>query len=511
MIVAPWVPSAGGLISVWARRDAGCVVPSPLLECRDMSFELLDRFIEAMLATSKVPGAAVAVVLEGQVAFSKAYGRLNVEDDRPMSVTTRYPIGSTTKAINATLLGTLVQEGQLGWDVGVRNYLPTFELGDPWITASTTVRDLVTMRTGLPRHDWVWFDSELSGSALINRVRYLELSCGFRERFQYNNLTTAVAGHVAEVVTGRTWADLVREQIVEPLEMSSTTFSRPPDDVTEGHRESPDRLLRVTKRLRFDAVAPAGGVIHSTIADMAKWVAFNLGRAGRASSIVSSEILSHIHSPQIAAGDDRTAPTRHAAYGLGWFIDTYNGCERISHGGYHNDVDSHVSIFPNQGIGLVTFTNFGPLRLARTISEHAFDLLVGRPCAESPDQVLGRYENNIASVCDRRNAVPRVAGTTPSHAVKEYVGLFDNRGYGELSLSGSDGELVMHRYTTTIPLTHWHYDAWIPSDHGKFGIDEPNAFDGTNPILFESNASGKISALSVKLEPSVKPIHFQRV
>jgi len=72
----------------------------------------------------------------------------------------------------------LVDEGRLAWDEPVQTYLPQFRLQDPQISAQVTVRDLITMRTGLPRHDWLWMESPFSRVELVERLRYLESSAG---------------------------------------------------------------------------------------------------------------------------------------------------------------------------------------------------------------------------------------------------------------------------------------------------------------------------------------------
>src|SRR6266852_5819442 len=105
-----------------------------------------------------------------------------------MDADTIYPIASTTKSINATLLGMLVDEGKLSWDALIQYYLPSFRLKDPLASQQVTLRDLLTMRTGLPRHDWLWMENPIDRASLARRLQYLDASAGFRERFQYSNL-----------------------------------------------------------------------------------------------------------------------------------------------------------------------------------------------------------------------------------------------------------------------------------------------------------------------------------
>lgn len=84
-----------------------------------------------------------------------------------MTSLTRYPIASTTKAMNATLLGMRVDEGKLKWDAPVQDYLPSFRLHDRALSHLVTIRDLVAMRTGLPAHDFVWLENAITRADLV--------------------------------------------------------------------------------------------------------------------------------------------------------------------------------------------------------------------------------------------------------------------------------------------------------------------------------------------------------
>jgi CubicO group peptidase (beta-lactamase class C family) len=240
-------------------------------------FATLDALIEPMLQAARIPGAAIAIVAGGETGFSRGYGYRDLAAKLPMTSRTLYPIGSTTKAINATVLGMLVDEGLLAWDAPVQNYLPQLRMRDAAVSAQVTLRDLIVMRTGLPRHDWVWTENSVRRAELAERLRHLESSAGFRERFQYNNMTVTIAGHVAELVTGQSWNDLVRQHLLEPLDMNVTRFTLPSDgEATRDrpcpkstrHRSSPaliSRHRRPTRPMRW-----AGSSIPTMVASASR-------------------------------------------------------------------------------------------------------------------------------------------------------------------------------------------------------------------------------------------------
>ena len=477
------------------------------------TIDKLDAIIDPMLSAARIPGAAIAVVAGGKTVFAKGYGYRDLEAKLPVTPDTVYPIASTTKGINATLLGMLVDEGRLAWDTPVQNYLPRFRIGDALMSSQITVRDLLLMRTGLPRHDWIRIENPISRAELVDQLQYLELSAGFRERFQYNNLTMTTAGHIAEIVTGQSWEDLVQQRILAPLGMSNTGFTVPTtDDVSLSYHENGRRELILTKRLLGDVIAPAGGSIHSTVEDMARWILLNLhGGKTTDRQLITTQTLAEIHSPQFVTSMDQGAPTPNAAYGLGWFVDTYHGRVRVSHGGDLHDVNSNVMLFPEEGIGIVSFINFGRPQLTSLINEYAFDMIRDLKPAQTLEETLARYEKRIEDTRQRVASARRVENTSPSHSLNDYAGVYRNPGYGKIEIHRRAQELIFQRNDLILPLQHWHYDAWVAKDNDIFAIDYPHAFDRASRILFETSADGEIAAVSIQLEIAVAPIRFEKL
>ena len=192
-----------------------------------------DEFMSAAMREFKVPGAAVAVVKDGKIILAKGYGYRDVARQLPMTGATIFPIASITKSFTVTALGTLVDQGRLDWDKPVREYLPGFRMYDPVMTEQLTTRDMVTHRSGLPRHDLIWYSSSLSREELVARLRYLEPNKPIREKFQYNNLMFVTAGYLGGRILGSNWEELVRKRVLEPLGMINTKFSS--DEARKSH------------------------------------------------------------------------------------------------------------------------------------------------------------------------------------------------------------------------------------------------------------------------------------
>ncbi|MFW6148069.1 MAG: serine hydrolase domain-containing protein, partial [Thermodesulfobacteriota bacterium] len=139
-----------------------------------VDFNGFDEFVTEAMKEWKVPGLAVSIVKDGEVIYSKGFGYRDKEKKLNVTPETLFAIGSCSKAFTAAAMGILVDEGNLEWDKPVRTYLPTFKLKDPFVSERITVLDLVCHRSGLPRHEFMWYGSSAERQELFERLQYLE-------------------------------------------------------------------------------------------------------------------------------------------------------------------------------------------------------------------------------------------------------------------------------------------------------------------------------------------------
>jgi CubicO group peptidase (beta-lactamase class C family) len=475
------------------------------------NLDKFDELIAPILRAARIPGSAIAVVVGDEPVFIRSYGLRDLSAQLQLGTDTLYPIASTTKSMNATLLGVLVDEGRLSWDEPVQTYMPGFRLGSPQISAQITLRDLLIMRTGLPRHDWMWSGRRIERAELVECMRHLQLSAGFRERFQYSNLTVTAAGHLAEIVAGREWEELLRERILMPLGMRDTSSAPSSGNRTRAYHDSCNGELKLTDAMEAHATLPSGGGLHSTIADMTRWVAFNLtGGMAQGRQLIRPQTLEEIRAPKIVIDADQSPPTPGAARAMGWTVDRYQGCARVSHAGYLWDVSSDVSLYPEHNVGFVAFNNFGRVWRAKLINQFAFELLMGFSAATPWEHKIAEYERNVEETRRRNAAAQGVQGTSPSHPLRDYVGCYTHPAYGQLEVDQEGSALLARFNGMLLTLQHWHYDAWVVADNDIFEIDVAHAFDRTNRWLFETNADGAIAAVTIPLESAVHSIRFER-
>jgi len=188
--------------------------------------ESIERFVVDQLAAWEVPGCAVAAVRDGEVVLATGWGRRDLAAELPVTPGTLFAIGSTTKAFTASTVGALVDDGLLEWERPVRDYLPDLRLHGLVVTDRLTVVDLLSHRSGLPRHDLAWVGHpDRSRADLVGRLRFLPLSRDLRQEFQYCNLGYLAAGHLVEMLSGGTWEDHLRSRLLEPLGMGRSNLS----------------------------------------------------------------------------------------------------------------------------------------------------------------------------------------------------------------------------------------------------------------------------------------------
>ena len=284
--------------------------------------ESVERFVVEQLAAWEVPGCAVAAVRGGRAELVGGWGLRDREAGLPVTQDTLFAIGSTTKAFTATTVGALVDEGLLEWDRPLRDYVPGVRLHDPFVSDRLTVVDLLSHRSGLPRHDLTWVGQPgRSRAEIVRRLRFLPLSRDLRQEFQYCNLGYLLAGHVVEALSGVPWEDFVRGTLLGPLGMPRSNLSVDEMLADADHAAAYTRrdgvIVPVPQR-PLPAMAPAGA-INSSAADMARWLLAQLAEGQLDGvTVMSASTAKRQLTPHMLMPDSREMPGLTTyAYSLG--------------------------------------------------------------------------------------------------------------------------------------------------------------------------------------------------
>ena len=470
-----------------------------------------DSFIKDIMKDWNVPGLAIGIVRSNEVIYAKGFGYRDLERKLPVTTNTLFAIGSTTKAFTCTLIGILADEDKLDWDAPVRRYIPEFRLRDVHASELTTPRDLVTHRTGLPRHDAVWFNNNaISRREIVQRLAHLEGGHTFRQKFQYNNLMYVAAGHLIESVTGKTWEENTRQRIFIPLGMTNSNFSvrdsQHTADFAIPYKEKDDMLKEIPFR-NIDVVGPAGS-INSSVHDMLPWLRLNLNRGKHGERrIINAATLADIHSPQMATGAEVERPYQsQPTYCLGWMLVTAHGHRVLAHGGGIDGFTTQVAVLPDDGLGIVVFANLNGTPCASVILGHAVQRILSLPFVDIHGETLAKHKKGKEKdkEADENKSLSRKSGTAPSHPLAEYAGQFEHDAYGPLQIKIRDEKLEAMFGGMTAGLEHWHYDVFRAAEALS------DDFLANHKFNFLTDLDGYIAEVAVDLEPAVKPILFKR-
>ncbi len=479
-----------------------------------------DEFVDSARKGWEVPGVAVAIIKGGDVVYAKGFGFRDVDKNMPVSENTLFAIGSATKAFTTLVMGQLKDEGKLDFDKPVTTYIPEFRLFDQSATERLTPRDLVTHRSGLPRHDLLWYgNAPRTREDMVHRLAYLPNNKDLREAWQYNNLMFLTAGYMEERLTGKTWEENIRERILMPLNMKRSTLSvgdsQKDADFALGYREDSD--TDKVERMDFRDITTMGpaGSINSSVVEMANWVKLNLSDGKfDGKRLIKDSTLKELHTPQMAMGDGspETPEVVPVGYAMGWFVDVYRGHRRIHHGGNIDGFSAMVAMFPQDDVGFVILTNMNGTGLPGIILRHAADRMLKLEREDWNAKALAK--RNLAKsqgkAAKGKLADTRKPGTHPSHALVDYAGDYEHPGYGIIAVtmdnsSSGDPSLAFAFNAITTPLEHWHYDVFS----GKKN-EADRTFEGFK-IQFETGLDGEIDALRAQMEGAEDPFTFRRL
>lgn len=382
---------AGGEAPIGGAGGTGGSGGAPI----DPRFGPLIAAVEAELADLGAPGAAVAVIENGQVTFARGFGVKSEGSTDPVLATTLFRIGSVNKVLTATALMKEVENGNLDLDEPAVEYVPDFELFEPDWAPQIDLRHLLTHSSGMA--DYLRIDvpssqqtdealeSFLTGSSFQSNVYLMNPSGVF---WNYSNPNFYLAGLVTEKATGKHYREIMQSTVFQPLAMSRTFFLA--DEVladgdyafgkNDGWTDLDDPIAPDSYE---NAWGRPAGYASSNVLDMAKFVTFLMDGN---EAVLSDEARAELSTKQI---DMHTFFGRQS-YGFGLFIedfavatDGWHDVEVISHGGDIPGFAADIMYVPSTGFGLVTLASADGAHL-RDSTEVALATLANLPAPTDP-------------------------------------------------------------------------------------------------------------------------------
>jgi CubicO group peptidase (beta-lactamase class C family) len=389
----------------------------------------LKEFALSAMNSLKVPGAAIAIVQDGHIVHVEGLGVRSLDRPEPVTLQTRFMIGSVTKALTTFLMARLVDQKRLSWSTPVVDLLKGFALADPEITQRLQMRHTASASTGMPRQDYefIFRYSGVTPEERMAQMKAMRPTTGFGETFQYSNLLVAAGGYAAaracipegplEEAFDRVMSDLV----FRPLRMNDTFLRQ--EDALRGEAAAPHAMgfdgrvhnIPISMELSVYSVAPAGG-IWCTAPDLARYVLLELanGRLSGGELLISEEALLERRRPGIKIDDKNF-------YGLGLIISNESGLRVIHHGGNTLGFSADMYFLPDSGFGAVVLTNaYAAIEFLAGIRQKIRELVFGaEPRAEkivetakmAKGDFLTRLQTRVKADAESTGWIGEILGT----------------------------------------------------------------------------------------------------
>lgn len=345
--------------------DIGFLVPEvrPDPELQPL-VERFEHFVTERLEEEGVPGATIAMVKDSSVIYLKSFGLKERSTYDSINIHTAFRLASVSKGFAPVLVGMLVKDSILNWDDRVIDYLPGFKLNNRENTEELTLRHVLSHTTGLPRHTYSnLLDAGISYAEIRDRLAEVPVTHPVGAYYNYQNVAYSLVADVVEKATGKTYNELLRERIFEPLNMRGASAGF--DELISCKNVAIPHLRRrggyqpIAISPNYYTASPAAGV-NASIVDMTQWLQFLLGQRPE---LLSKEMLDEIFRPQIDIfrRDKSVGQWRdlidHAFYALGWRVLRSDTETIIYHGGYVNGYRSEAALVREDGFGIVVLSN----------------------------------------------------------------------------------------------------------------------------------------------------------
>ncbi len=337
-----------------------------------------EALVDQAMQHYHLPGIAVGVIEDGKVVQRITRGELATGEGAPVDADTVFKIASNTKAMTAAVLARLVQAGKLRWDDPVTKYLPQFRMHDPWVTRNLQVRDLLIHNSGLGLGAgdlMLWPEpNHFDRNDIIAGLAHLKPTGSFRADYAYDNLLYVVAGEVAAAAGGKPYAELVRQEIFEPLGMRRCQVGEwSPVEVGNiarpHYRDGARNVAAAADPARVeDFPSMAAGGIRCSLNDLLRWMQVLLDPAQAPGWLDESQrrALWTAHMPMPISQRQRDWDNSHfSAYGYGWRLSDTDGQWRVAHTGTLSGMYSSLALLPDRRTGVVILIN-GDAEDART-------------------------------------------------------------------------------------------------------------------------------------------------
>lgn len=346
-------------LAILIALGVSCTADSPRAIVPPAPAEI-QRHLEVVLETAirsyGFPAAAAAVITSQNIHIA-AMGRRRVDRPDQVTVDDRFGLGSNTKAVTATMLGTLVERGQLRWDLTLADAFPDLPMHPEY--RAVTLRQILTHRAGLPP----WTSDEAFQRALtFNTADLASGRLAFATTVlseppvnvpgtetRYSNAGFSIASLAAERATHKSWRQLITELVCMPLHISCAFGPPAATDPHQpwGHSRTSGTLTPVDPTAPAVSAMQGAGGLNLSLKDYAVFLQMHLrGLRGQDTPVLRAGTVRELHTPK-------------GRYALGWGIQEFAGLQSSIHAGGNGQFYALVVIQPERDRAVAFLTNDG--------------------------------------------------------------------------------------------------------------------------------------------------------
>jgi len=415
--------------------------------------EDFEKFISDSMQQLKIPGMSIAVIHADGEVYSKGFGVKQVGSHDPVTTDTPFMIGSTTKPLTTLLMGILVDQKKLSWDILIIDILPNFSLADADLTRKLTIRQTVSASTGMPRGglECIFKYTGISPEDRIAEMKTMAPTTKMGEVFQYSNYLVMTGGFAAakasfpESNLENAYSAAMKKYVFEPLEMHKTVLK--PEHALQLGAALPHGtdFNGNTYNIPFNiesfaySIAPAGA-IWSTVNDMANYLLLEMSNGTfKGKRVISDTSILERRKPIINISEK-------SSYGLCLINMNEQGLNLIGHDGATLGFSSMLFFIPESKIGMVILCN---IRLAHqflhAIKQKFIELTFNAKLRskEMVNSFVQERENTI-----KRNQASISLNSVPTPWLEKMLGTYPSITLGPAILArAADGEGYEIRFT----------------------------------------------------------------
>lgn len=320
-----------------------------------------DSLLSLDLIESETVGAAVAIIYEEQIEFLKCYGVKKAGEQDSIDENTVFRLASVSKSVTGILAGIMANEGIIGLDDRIIDYLPNFKLKDSINTQNLTIRNILSHTSGLVPHAYDnLVEAKVDFKTIIDSMFRVDISAEPGKLYGYQNVVFSLYDTIATLKTSKKFGSLLKEKLFSPFHMhnASSSFAAFEKNTNKAfpHTRVRDGYSTISLNDRYYNTIPAAG-INASISDMAQLMLHLLKEDTSNYSLLDTVLDPQVNSPLRRSYFRRWGKVDSRQYALGWRIVGYRGRTVAYHGGYVRGYRAELALCREEKVGIVYLSN----------------------------------------------------------------------------------------------------------------------------------------------------------